>query len=146
LHCNAQELDAIAHIGCCFDVSLGNRLNAFYVDLTEGHPRAECQTRQDREFVRSVEATHIETWISLCITARLRFLQHIVERAGLFRHCREDVVASAVEYAVDAAHLVGDQRLTQRLDDGDATGNGRLKIQGNTLLLCKLSQRYTVLS
>ena len=104
-------------------------------DLIEAHPRAERQARQQRELVRGVEAADVESRIGLGVALGLRLLQHIGERAAFRLHLREDVVAGAVEDAVDAAHLVGGQRLAQRLDDGDAARHRRLEVEGDALLL-----------
>ena len=61
------------------------------------------RARQQRQFVRGVEAANIEGGIGLGIALVLRFLQHIVEAPTLLLHLSEDVIAGAVEDAIDAA-------------------------------------------
>ncbi len=142
---DAQELDAVAHVLGRLDVGLGDRLDALDVDLVEGDLGAEGEARQDGELVGGVEAADVEGRIGLGVAARLRLLQHLVEGAVLVLHGGEDVIAGAVEDAVDAAHLVGAERLPQRLDDGDAAGDRRLEVQGDAVLLGELGERHAVL-
>ena len=108
---DAEQLDAVAQVLGRLDVGLADRLDALDVDLLEVELGAEGEARQDGELVRGVEAADVEGRIGLGVAQRLRLRQHIAERAVLVGHRRQDVVAGAVEDAVDAPHLVGRQRL-----------------------------------
>ena len=81
------------------------------MDLVERDARAEGEARQQGELVRGVEAADVEGRIGLGVALGLRLRQHVGERAVLALHLGQDVVAGAVEDAVDAAHLVGGERL-----------------------------------
>ena len=87
-----------------------------------------------------VEAADVEGRIGFGVALGLRFLQHIGEGAMLLLHLRQDVIAGAVEDAVDAPHLVGGQRFAQRLDDGNAAGDRRLEVERDAVLLGQARQ------
>ena len=105
----------------------------------------KARRRQDGELVRGVEAADVEGRIGFRVAQRLRLGQHLGERAVLVRHRRQDEIAGAVEDAVDAPHLVGGERLAQRLDDGNAAGDRRLEVERDALLLGELGERHAVL-
>ena len=69
---------------------------------------AESGTGQHRELVGGVDAVDVEARISLGVARRLRFAQHDVEIAAGLAHRRQDVIAGAVEDAVEPAHPVAD--------------------------------------
>ena len=73
--------------------------------------------------MRSVEAADVEGGIGLGISLRLRLLQHVGEGPALTLHQRQDVIAGAVEDAIDAADVVALQALAHHLDDGNAAGH-----------------------
>ena len=108
---DAQQLDAVAEIVGGLDVGLRDALDALDVDLVEGDARAEGEARQQGELVGGVEAADVEGGIGFGVALGLGLLQHVGERAVLLLHLRQDVIAGAVEDAVDAADLVGGQRL-----------------------------------
>ena len=102
--------------------------DAFDVHGVEVDRAAEDDAGEDRELVGCVDAVDVGRRIGLCVAELLRLLQHGVEiarLAGLHRlvHRRHDVVAGAVQDAVDAADPVAGEALAQRLDDGDAAGD-----------------------
>ncbi len=105
------------------------------MDAGEVDPGAERGTGQHRELVRGIDAVHVEAGIGLGVARRLRLGQHDVELAAGFAHGGEDVVAGAVEDAVEPRHAVADQALAQCLDDRDAAGDRCLEGQDGALLL-----------
>ena len=123
----------------------GDRLDALDVDLVEGDAGAEGQARQQRELVRGVEAADVEGRVGLGIALGLRLRQHVGEGAVLLLHLGQDVVAGAVEDAVDAADLVAGERLAQRLDDGDAAGHRGLEVERDAVLLGEPRELHAVL-
>ena len=92
-----------------------------------------------------VEAADVECGIGFRIAQPLRFLQAILERQPLLLHAREDVIAGAVQDAVDAADLVARQPFAQRLHDRDAARDRGLEGERHALLLGELRQRHAVL-
>ena len=137
---HAQQLDAVAQVVGRLDVRLRDALDALDMDLVEGDAGAEGQAGQQGELVRRVEPADVEGGIGFGIALGLGFLQDVAERAMLLEHLRQDVIAGAVEDAVDAADLVGGQQLAHGLDDRDAAGNRRFEIQGNAVLFRKARQ------
>ena len=61
----------------------------------------ERRAGQHRELVGGVDAVDVEAGIGLGVARRLRFGQHDVEVAAGLAHGRQDVVAGAVEDAVE---------------------------------------------
>jgi hypothetical protein len=59
-------------------------------------------------------------------------------------HDSQDVVAGAVEDAGDAGDAIAGQALAQRLDDGDAAGDGRLEGERRAGCLCESSKLGTM--
>src|SRR4029079_3927385 len=72
---------------------------------------------------------------SVSIPQLLRLAQAVLERDALLFHTREDVVAGAVEDAVDAGERVAVEPLAQRLHDRDAAGDRSLEIERRALPL-----------
>ncbi len=94
--------------------------------------------------MRGIEAADVEGRIGLGIAEPLRFLQAIGEGQPLLMHAGEDVIAGAVEDAVNPADPAAAQSLAQRLDDGNAAGNRRLEIKCRAVLLRQLGKRDAV--
>ncbi len=84
--------------------------------------------------------------IGLGIALRLRLLQHVGEGPALALHQRQDVIAGAVEDAVDAADVVALKALADDLDHRDATGDGAFEIERDAILLRECREARPVLS
>ena len=95
--------------------------------------------------MRRVEAADIEGRVCLGIALRLRVFQHVGKASALGQHQGEDVVAGAVEDAVDAADGVALQALADRLDHGNAAGHSTFEIQRHAMLLGKRRERRPVM-
>src|SRR5215468_4422592 len=128
-HGHAEKLDAIAELFCGAKVFRLDRGNAFDVDRALRHLGAEGEAREDRKFLRGVVAVDVERRVGLGIAEPLRVLQAFGKRQSLLLHPAQDVVAGAVENAVDAVDIGSGKALAQRLDDRNASGHGRFVIQ-----------------
>ena len=95
--------------------------------------------------MRGVEAADVEGRVGFGIALRLRLLQHVGEAPALFQHQREDVIAGAVEDAVDAGDGVALQALAHHLDHGNAAGNRALEVERNAMLLGERGERGPVM-
>src|SRR6516165_5106899 len=142
---DAEQLDAVAEIVGGFDVGRGNVLDPLDIDGVERRAHSEGERGQQRKFVRSVEAADVKGWIGLGIAAGLRLFQDLGEAAPFGHHQREDVIAGAIEDAVDAADGIALQALADGLDDRNAARNSALKIQRDTLLLGKRRERWSMM-
>ena len=111
-------------------------MDRFGVDL-----RAEGEAGQDGELVGGVEAVDVEGRVGFGIAEALGVRQAGLEGQPLHLHAGEDVVAGAVEDAVDAGDLVAGERLAQRLDDRDAAGDGGLEGERHARLLGRPRKR-----
>ncbi len=98
-------------------------------------PRMPKATRrQDGQLMRRVDAVDVEARIGLGIAQALGLGQHVGEIAAGLAHRRQDVIAGAVQDAVDARR----SRLAARpsrsaFDDRDAAGDGRLVAERHAL-------------
>ena len=102
-------------------------LYAFDVDRLGRDAHAEGQRGENGEFVRGIEAANVEGWIGFGVAELLRLGETLLERQLLALHAREDVIAGAVEDAVNALDRIAGEALAQRLDDGNAAGDRRLE-------------------
>ena len=143
---HAEQLDAVAEIAGRLDIGGRDRFDAFDIDQLEAHARAEGEAGEQRELVRRVEAADVEGGIGLGVALRLRLLQHIGKAPALLLHPRQDVIAGAVEDAVDAGDVVALQALADRLYDRDAAGHRRLEVERHAALLGERGEARTVMS
>src|SRR4029077_62026 len=108
-------LDAVAQFLGKLDVYRGDPSDALDMDAGEIDPGAEGGAGQHRELVRRVDAVDVEAGIGLGVARLLRLGQYDIEVAAGLTHGGEDVVAGAVEDAVEPRHAVTDQAFAQRL-------------------------------
>ena len=127
---DTEQLDAVAQFVGEGDVERADPADAFDVHRREADGLAKGKGGQDGELVGGVGAVHVGRRVGFRVAERLGLGQHVRELAPLLAHGGEDVVAGAVEDAGDPADAVGRQALAQRLDDGNAAGNGRLEREG----------------
>src|SRR5262245_4886929 len=130
---HAQELHPVAQLIRSRKVGRRNRRYALDVDRVLVNLVAECETGEDCELLRGVVALDIEAGIGLGVTKPLRFLQTFVERDFFLLHPRQDVVAGAVQDAVDALERITGHSFPQCLYDRNGSAHRRLKIQGHVL-------------
>ena len=128
--CDAQQLDAEAQLVGIVEIDRRDLPDAFDVDGGEIDRRAEGDGGQDRQLVRGIDAVDVEAGIGLGIAQSLGIGQHVGEVAAGGPHLRQDVVAGAVENAVDLRHGIAGQTFAQPLDDRDAAGHRRLEGDG----------------
>ena len=119
----AEQLDPVAELAGEGDVVGRDPADALDIGVGEVDPRAEGKAGEDRQLVRRVDAVDVEAGIGLGIAEALRLGQHVVEAAPRLAHGRQDVVAGAVEDAVQPADAVGGQPLAHRADDRDPAGD-----------------------
>src|SRR3546814_17042353 len=96
---------------------------------------AEGQRGENGKLVRGVDAVDVEAGVRLRVAEPLRLGQHALEvlsgggrlRGGgtvlVAGHAGQDVVAGAVEDAVDAVAAVGGEAPSQALDAGNSAGS-----------------------
>ena len=78
------------------------------------------------------------------IAESLRLGQNVGEISSFGFHPREDVIASAVDDAVEAGDAVADQSFAQDFDDRNAAGNARFVIKIGAGILRGLEQLFAV--
>src|SRR3546814_6530491 len=78
--------------------------------------RPEAERGEDRQLVRRVDAVDVEARVGLGITLGLRGGQCIGEARALALHQRQDIIAGAVQYAIDARDRIRRGAFADRLD------------------------------
>ena len=90
--------------------------------------------------MRRVPAADIQGWIGLGITFFLGLDQRVcIAQPGL-THAGEDVIAGAIDDAVNGQDAIPHQPLLQHLDDRNASGHGGLKVDRHATLLRQREQ------
>src|SRR6185312_11934318 len=87
------------------------------------------------KLMRGIDAVDIDARIGLGIAEALRLLEHLGEGPAALAHRRQDIVAGAVEDAVDAAHRIAGKAFAQGLDDRNAARDRRLEAERDAGLL-----------
>ena len=95
--------------------------------------------------MRRVEAADIEGGVGFRITELLRLGETFAKGNLLRLHAGEDVIAGAVEDAVDARDLIAGEAVAQGLDDRNAAGNRRLEAERHALGLGEPGEMKPVL-
>ena len=145
LHRDAEQLHAIAEFVGGGKIGRRNRGNAFDIDRALVDLGAEGEARQDRELLRGVVALDVESRIGLGIAEPLRFLQTLGERHLVLLHPGQDVVAGAVEDAVDALERVAGQPFAQGLHDRNGAADRGLEIKRDVMLFRERGELDAVL-
>ena len=138
-----QQLDRVAEAPGEADVGGGNIGDALVSDVARHHPGAEGNRGDDRRLGGGVKAFDVGGRVALGVAQALGAGQRVGVAHALGIHLREDVVGRAVDDAHDAADRLADQRLAQRPDERDATGDRRLIEQVHTRRLGGVGQLAT---
>src|SRR5262249_57467686 len=124
-------------VGGGLDTGRRDALDALDIDRLEADARAEGEARKKGELMGGIEAANIEGGIGLGIALLLRLFQHVGKASALLFHQSEDVIAGAVEDAVDAGGVVALQALADDFHYGNAAGNCALAIERSAVRLCE---------
>ena len=120
-----EQLHAVAELVGPGEVLGGDRGNAFHVDGALLDLGAEGEAGQDRELLRRIMTFNVEGGVGLGVAEPLRLLQAVGKGKLLLLHARQDVIAGAVEDAVDARQRIARQALAQGLYDRDGAADPR---------------------
>ncbi len=144
-HRDAEQLHPVAELARRFEILRGDRRDALDEHRLRIDLGAEGDAREDRELLGGVEALDVEGRIGLGIAEALGILETVGERQLLLLHAGEDVVAGAVEDAVDAREGIAGEPLAQRLHDRDRAADRRLEIERDAVLLGERRELEAVL-
>ncbi len=142
---DGQQLDHCSHLAGRRDVTGGDVADALPVHVRSRDPGVEGQPGEDRRLGSGVETFDVGGRVGFGVAERLCLLECVVEARTRAVHLVEDVVGRAVHDAEDPADPVAGQGLSQRSDDRDRTGDGRLEVDVAGDLGGGLEQRRTVL-
>src|SRR3979411_3207320 len=134
-HSDPEQLDAIAEFFRGAQVFRRDGRNSFDVNRALRDLGAKCEAGKNCKLLRGVVAVDVERRISLGITKALRVLQAFGERQSFLLHPGQDVIAGAVEDAVDAIDVGTGETFAQGFDDWDCRADSRLEIQRAAMLL-----------
>ena len=114
--------------------------DALAVDVVGGHPGVERDGRQDGGLGRGVVTLDVGGRVGLGVAERARVGQRRRVLGAGAVHLREDVVGGAVDDAGHPQHRVARERLRQRADDRDGTGDRGLEVEVDVGVLGGLRQ------
>ncbi len=143
-HRHAEQLDPVAELLGGFEILRRDRGNAFDEHRIGIDAGAVGDAGEDRELLGGVEALHVEARIGLGIAEALGVLEALGKRQPLLLHARQDVIAGAVEDAVDAGKGIAGEALAQRLDDRDRAADGGFEIERRPVRLGEIGERGAV--
>ena len=92
-------------------------------------PEAVRQRGEDADLVLGIKAVDVHRRIGLRVTQALGFRGGWARTPMLQLHARQNVIAGAVDDAVEVGDAVADKALAQGLDDRDAAGDARFVIE-----------------
>ena len=122
-----QQLDDVTHVVGGFQIKRGDVADALGEHVVDLHAAVERDGGQDGDLRRRIEAVDVGGGVGLGEALRLRLGERVVVGHVVLDHAREHVVGGAVDDAHDRGDLVGDERVLQRVDDGDAAADRRLE-------------------
>ena len=107
--------------------------------------RAKRKRGQDRELMRRVETADVEGGIGFRVAELLRLAEALREGQTPRFHSGQDVVAGAVQDAIDALDGIAGQSLAQGFDDRNAARDRRLEGKRDALFLGERGEPHAVL-
>ena len=122
------------------DITGKDITNSDRFDRVKIEARAERQRSQNRQLVRGIDPVDIKRRVSFGIAKRLRIGEHRAKIARFGFHRGQDVIAGAVENAVDLYDLVGRCTFAKPFDHGNSTCNRSFIFECSACTLCSLSQ------
>ena len=139
---DGHELDGVAHVAGEGEVDGGNVFDAFDKNIRGADPASIAEPGEHERLVPGVPTVHIQRGIGLRITRCLSFQQRFRIGKPCRRHARKNIVSGAVDDAVDRLDLIANERLAHRLDDGNASGHCRFKIERHIFRLGQFHQLH----
>ena len=130
-----QQLHAVAHVARGVQIHRRDGADALGVHVADGHARVERDGREDGDLRSGIESVHVSGGVGLGETLFLSLAQGVIVAQAVLHHAGEHVVRRAVHDAHDRTHLVGDERVLHRIDDGDAAAHAGLERDLSTSLL-----------
>ncbi len=126
---DGQQLDDEAHLLGGRDVLRRDLRDALAVDVVERHPSVEGQLGEDRRLRGRVVTLDVGRRIRLGVAERLGLREDGRVVGALLVHLGEDEVRGAVDDAEHLGDLVAGERLAQRPQQRDGSGDGGLEVQ-----------------
>ena len=132
---DGEEFDGVTEAFGEGEVGEGDFLYAFDVDEVLGDPEAVGEGGEDDGLVGGIPAGDVESGVGFGEAFVLGFLEGVLVAETGQGHAGEDVIAGAVDDAVDGDDVIADEALLEDLDDGDATGDGGFEVDGDAAFL-----------
>ena len=125
----ANQSDGVPQLVRVLKIERQNAADAFGVNIGRRDLLAESQRRQDRQLRARVVAIHVGARIGLGVAQPLRLFQNVIERGPMLLDFSEDVVAGAVEDAIERSDAVARNAFAQHRVNRDSTGHARFHRQ-----------------
>ena len=104
-----------------------NVAHAFNGNINHFCLRAEGKARDEREFVRGVNAVYVQRGVGFGVAVVARALQCFAESQTLAVHERQNIIASAVDNTEHFRNRIARQCLAQSFHNRHATRDGGFK-------------------
>src|SRR5690606_38894526 len=111
-----QQLDRIPELTGERDVFARERVDAGYVNLARANPESIREGGEDDRLVRGVPSVDVERGIRFRVAQRLCLGKCVGKLEAGLGHPGENVIAGAVEDAVNAFKAIADEGFPDRLD------------------------------
>ena len=132
---DAELLDGVVELAGKPDVERGDRADAFDVNLLRVHPESVRERGEDANLVHRVEAIDVERRFDFGVAEPLSVGERLGEFGAFEFHASEDVIAGAVDDAIEARDAIADQSFAQDLDDRDTSRHARFVVKIRPVLL-----------
>lgn len=113
----SQELHLVPKLPGKGHIQLVEVGDALHIDTLQIRRHTVCQAGHQRQLMSRVDTLDVQGGVGLGVSEVLSLGKRLAEARPFLSHLREDVIAGAVEDAVDEGVVVGDQCLAERLDD-----------------------------
>src|SRR5579883_2153843 len=131
---DAEQFNPVAELSRRFEIGGRNRFDPFDGDRGWIDDCAKGERGENGKLMRGIVAADVKGRIGFRISQPLGLLQAFAE-GELFRfHPRQDVIAGAIQYAVDALNRIAGKPLPQRLDNRNAARHRRFERKRDAFL------------
>lgn len=143
---DGEELDRVAETASELEISDVDLVHALNMDAALGNPKAVAEGGEDDGFVRRIPAAHVQGGVSLRVAFFLSLAKGISIAQSCLTHAGQDVIAGAIDDAVNGEDAVAHQPFLQDLNDGNATRDGCFKVNRHAALLGEGEELLATLS
>ena len=141
---DAQQLDCITQALCNCDVGCRDLGDAFAIHVARNNIATKCDTRDNRNFRRSVQTLDIGCRVTFCITKLLRASQCVFVTRAVFAHLGENVICCSIDNAEHSPDWLAAQTFAQWTNKWNTSAHCSLKQQVDACIVGRRKQLCTM--